>query len=77
VLWTERLFAREVTASPVLVGDDILAIAEDGEIQVFKAASEFQGVQKAKLGEGVYASPAVAGGRVYVRGTSHLFCFGK
>jgi len=29
------------------------------------------------VGEGVYASPAVADGRLYIRGTRHLICVGK
>ncbi len=77
VLWSERLFGQEVTSSPILVGDDILAIGENGELAVFKAAREFETVLKANLGEGVYASPAVANGKIFIRGTSHLFCFGK
>lgn len=77
VLWSERLFGKEVTSSPILVGDDVLAIGEDGELVVFKAAREFESIARVKLGEGVYASPAVANGKVFIRGTSHLFCFGK
>jgi outer membrane protein assembly factor BamB len=77
VLWSERLFGKEVTSSPVMVGNDILAIGEDGEVAVFKASKDFERVAKANLGEGVFASPAVADGKVFIRGTSHLFCFGK
>jgi len=77
VLWSERAFEKEVTSSPVMVGDNILAIGETGDVVVFKAAKEYEGVAKANLGEGVFASPAVADGRVFIRGTTHLFCFGK
>jgi outer membrane protein assembly factor BamB len=77
VYWSERLFGKEVTSSPILVGDQILAIGEDGEIVVFKASQSFESVAKVKLGEGVFASPAAADGKVFIRGTTHLFCFGK
>jgi outer membrane protein assembly factor BamB len=77
VLWNERAFPKEVTSSPVMVGDDILAIGETGEVRVFKAAKEYEEVATADLKEGVFASPAVADGRVYVRGVKHLYCFGK
>jgi outer membrane protein assembly factor BamB len=77
ILWSERAFPKEVTASPVMVGDDILAIGETGEVLVFKAAKEYEEVAKADLKEGVFASPAVADGRVYIRGTKNLYCFGK
>ena len=77
VLWSERLFEKEVTSSPIMVGDDILAIGESGDVVIFKASREFESVAKVNIGESVYASPAVAGGKVFIRGTSHLFCFGK
>jgi outer membrane protein assembly factor BamB len=76
-VWSESVFAGDVTASPVLVGDKILMISEKGEVAVIKADKEFEEVSKVSLGEGVYASPAVADGKVFIRGTGHLFCFGK
>jgi outer membrane protein assembly factor BamB len=54
-----------------------LTIADDGEFVVFKAATTFDDVRRGKLGEGVIASPAVADGRVYIRGMKNLYCFGK
>jgi outer membrane protein assembly factor BamB len=77
VLFSERITTKEPSASPVMVGNEILMIAEDGEMVVFSAAKEYDEVARAKLGEGVAASPAVADGKLFVRGTSHLFCFGK
>ncbi|VTR98494.1 Pyrrolo-quinoline quinone OS=Pedosphaera parvula (strain Ellin514) GN=Cflav_PD1224 PE=4 SV=1: PQQ_2: PQQ_2 [Gemmata massiliana] len=77
VLWEESLFSGAVTASPVAAGDEILAISEKGQIAVLKADAEFDLVSKVELGEGVYATPALADGRVFIRGTAHLFCFGK
>jgi hypothetical protein len=77
MLYSERVTTKEPSASPVMVGNQILVIAEDGEMVVFKAEKEFDQVSKVKLGEGCFASPAVVDGKVYIRGTSHLFCFGK
>ena len=77
VLWSERVFEKEVTSSPIMVGDDILAIGESGDLVVFKASREFDNILKVNLGEPVFASPAVADGKIFIRGTSHLFCFGK
>jgi outer membrane protein assembly factor BamB len=77
VLWSERLFGKEVTSSPIMVGDDIMAIGEDGDVFVFKASKKFEAVAKVSLKEPVYASPAVADGKVFIRGTAHLFCFGN
>ena len=77
VLWNERLFAKDVTSSPVLVGDKILMIAGNGDVAVVKASKTFEEVHRANLGEAVLASPAVADGKLYVRGATHLFCFSR
>ena len=76
VLWEERVATKDVTASPILMGDEILAVAQTGDYYVFKAAAEFELVRKGKFEEPVLASPAVADGKLYVRGASHLYCFG-
>jgi outer membrane protein assembly factor BamB len=75
-VWDETLFGNGVTASPVLVGDRIVAISEKGQIAILKADKEYELPTKVELGEGVYATPAVSDGKVYIRGTTHLFCFG-
>jgi outer membrane protein assembly factor BamB len=74
--FSERVSSKEPSASPIMVGDKILTIAEDGEMVVFKAGKEFEEVARVKLGEGVFASPAVAEGKLFVRGVTHLYCFG-
>jgi outer membrane protein assembly factor BamB len=76
ILFSERITTKEPSASPVLVGNEILTVAENGELVVFKAARDFEQVAKVNLGEPVFATPAVANGRVYIRGGTHLFCFG-
>ncbi len=76
-VWAERVFDTAVTASPVLVGDRMLVMSEKGDLATVKAGEVFEESAKVNLGEGVYASPAVADGRVYIRGVNTLFCFGK
>ena len=77
-VWAERVFTNsDVTASPVMAGDKMLMISEKGEVAVLKADKEFEEPAKVSLGERVYSSPAVADGKVFVRGEAHLFCFGK
>lgn len=77
ILFSERITTKEPSASPIMIGDQILMIAEDGEIVIFKADKEFDEITRTKLGQGVFATPAVADGRIYIRGNTHLFCFGK
>lgn len=77
VLWDERVFSKGVTASPVLVGDTVFAVAEDGKAVAFKAdPAGFEKVAGSDVGEAVLASPAAADGRLYIRGAQHLFCIG-
>jgi outer membrane protein assembly factor BamB len=59
------------------VDGKIIVCNEDGEVTSFLANPEkFELVGKLKLGEAVLASPAVAEGKLFIRGQSHLFCIG-
>ena len=44
---------------------------------VFRAAEKFERLGGGELKQMVKATPAVADGRLYVRGERDLFCFGK
>ena len=46
-------------------------------IAVIPATKSFKLTAKNDLGESVMATPAVADGRLYIRGKSHLFCIGE
>ncbi len=61
------------TASLVAVGDRLLATSEDGDTFVIKAGPTHEVVRTNSIGEPVYASLALAGGTIYIRGASHLF----
>jgi outer membrane protein assembly factor BamB len=66
-VWKERLDGT-FTASPVLVGETIYATSEAGRTFLFKARPEgFEQVGDNSLGGEVLASPAICGGRIYVR----------
>jgi outer membrane protein assembly factor BamB len=78
IVWAEKVFENsDVTSSPIMMGDKILTISEKGEVATLKAGKEFEDPDKVLLGEKVYASPATADGKVFIRGESTLFCFGK
>jgi len=61
------------TASLVSYGDRILQTSEDGDTFVIKAGPAHQILQTNSVGEPVYASLALAGGTIYIRGDKHLF----
>jgi outer membrane protein assembly factor BamB len=44
---------------------------------VFRAGDKFERVAVNDIGEGVLATPAVAGGRIYLRTAGSLYCIGR
>lgn len=66
-IWKERL-GGTFSSSPVLVGDLIYGTNESGETFIFKAdPGQFQLVARNQLGDSVFATPTIAGGRIYHR----------
>jgi outer membrane protein assembly factor BamB len=64
------------TASPVAYNGVIAMTSEDGETFMLKAGPVHTIVRTNTLDEPVYSSPAIAGGRIYIRGERHLFAIG-
>ncbi len=75
-VWSERL-GEKVTASPILVNGNIYAVTNPGDVYVFAASAAFKLLGKSSVGETVIATPAVADGKLFIRGKDHLFCIGK
>jgi outer membrane protein assembly factor BamB len=67
----------EFKSSPVLIDGKVYAASEAGDVFVLAAEPKYRLLATSDLGEPVRASPAVADGRLYVRGQNHLFCIGK
>jgi len=65
------------SASPVAYEGKILLTSEDGETYVVKAGPRHEVMRTNSLGEPVYASPAIADGRIFLRGEKHLYAIGK
>ena len=65
------------TASPVAVDGRLVWVSEDGDAYVIKAGPAHEVLRTNPLGEPVYASPAIAQGRMFIRGAQHLYCIGK
>ena len=61
------------TASLVGYGDVLLATSEDGDTFVIKTGPAHDVLRTNSVGEPVYASLALAGGTIYIRGDKHLF----
>jgi len=60
----------------VLVHDRVYCIDDDGNVIVLAAERQFKELARNPLGEPSRATPAVSGGRMFLRTVSHLFCIG-
>ncbi|MDP6107110.1 MAG: PQQ-binding-like beta-propeller repeat protein [Candidatus Brocadiia bacterium] len=74
--WDERIDCA-FWASPTLVGSTVYLPGQNGKTYIFQLAEEFELAGAANLGEPIYATPAFADSRIYIRGDKHLFCIGK
>jgi outer membrane protein assembly factor BamB len=74
-VWRERV-EGEFYASPVWVDGFLYNVSKQGEVVVLPAGERFEVVHRIQLGEPSYATPAVAGGVMYLRTSSHLFSLG-
>ena len=84
-VWKGRL-AGTFSSSPVLVGKRIYVTNEEGTTFVIAAEAEgFQKLATNSLGEGVFATPTICGGRIYTRVAhmengvrqEYLYCLGE
>ncbi len=75
VIWEQELEA-EYYSSPTLVGDVIHLTDMDGVTTIIENGDAFKIIGKNVLGEGVFASPAFAHGRMYLRGMKHVYAIG-
>jgi outer membrane protein assembly factor BamB len=64
------------TASPVAFEGKILLTSEDGDTFIVKAGPKHEILGTNQLGEAVYASPAIADARIFIRGEKNLYCIG-
>ena len=76
---------RDVHASPVMVGEHIFAVNEEGKTFVLKPGLDsVEIVAENQLGDEVFATPTICGGRIYMRVASQkdgnrqemLYCLG-
>lgn len=52
-------------------------MSKEGKAAVVKAAGEWEVLKVNDLGEDTWATPAIAGGRIYLRTQQALYCFGS
>jgi|TARA_B100000809_G_scaffold223878_1_gene233658 outer membrane protein assembly factor BamB len=72
-VWTERVGGK-FWASPICIDGKIYNISDKGEVIVIASGTTFKVLGKSQLGEQVHGTPAVAGGRMFLRGFENLYC---
>ena len=65
------------SASPVISDGRLYASSEDGDVFVVKTGAAFEVLAQNSMGEPLMATPAIAGGTMFVRGQRTLFAIGK
>lgn len=75
-LWTERLEGN-FFASPVCVDGALFAVAEKGTVFVLAAEPRYRLLAKNHLDDFFVATPAVADGRMILRGEQFVWCIGN
>jgi len=76
LLWDHE-FERSFNSSPGIAGGQMYLMDTKGVMHIFEAGRAFKLAGTAPLGEKSDTSPAFADGRIYIRGTKHLFCIGS
>jgi outer membrane protein assembly factor BamB len=63
-------------SSPVAGDGKIYLLDVTGKLSVVQAGREWKVLSRSDFEEDVYATPAIADGRIYLRTSAHLYCFG-
>ena len=66
-----------LASSPVAADGKAFVVGQGGQVSVLKAAGDWQVLAVNELDDEVFATPAIADGRVYVRTRSALYSFGR
>jgi outer membrane protein assembly factor BamB len=64
-------------ASPVAADGKVFLVGQGGQVSVLKAVGEWEILAVNELDDEVFATPAIADGRIYIRTRSALYSFGK
>jgi outer membrane protein assembly factor BamB len=64
-------------ASPVAADGKVFVASVGGRVSVLKAGAQWELLGVNDLGDEIHATPALSGGRIYVRTRGMLYCFGS
>ena len=72
----EKRVGGNFFSSPIIVDGRIYCGSKEGEMVVLPASRNFEILGRSKFDSGIFATPAVAGGRMFVRTETHLIAVG-
>jgi outer membrane protein assembly factor BamB len=75
-VWSERV-QGPCYGSPVFANGRLYYMTRRGDLVVVSAGEKFEEIARIPLGEGSHATPAISGGRMYLRTFTHLISVGK
>lgn len=76
-MFAERLSGASAVPSPVATADGRVFFAGGGKSFVIQAGPKLDLLGTSDLGDPSHASPAVAGGRLFLKGGRNLYCIGS
>ncbi len=74
--WRERL-GGNFKASPVAADGKVYFLNLDGKCTVVAVKPKFEELASNEIGDTTIASPAIANGKIFIRGKNALYCIGK
>ena len=77
-LFRERIGAAgQYIASPIVAGEKIIAASVRGVVTVIQADDKLKVLARNNFGEKIFATPAVAENKIYLRTIAHLYALGE
>lgn len=76
-VFSQRLDGAAPAISPVATADGLIFFASPNRSHVIKAGPTFEVIATNELGDSNYASPAISGGRLFIKGRNFLYCIGR
>ena len=73
ILWHEHV-PGSYYSSPICAGNMLFNVTKKGEVVAISAGEKFQLLGQTPLNEKCHATPAISGGRMFVRTYTHLWC---
>jgi len=64
-------------SSPVAADGKIFIVSQEGKLTVLKAGGDWEVLATNDLNDICHATPAIAGGKIYLRTRNTLYCFGE